>query len=366
MARREFLQQAQTYKPDKHDISGYYISEKLDGQRCFWDGGVSRGLATDTVPWANIMDPKKPGEKKKKIKPIATGLWSRLGNPIIAPDWWLNELPQMFLDGELWAGRGKFQTLRSIVSRDVADDRWDQVQFAVYGQPSAKQLFQAGEIKNTNFVHVIDPAAVKRFFINRKQNGVMNEILSAGYAGLDDFDRELFDLQSSLPATGVVHAHFHQLLPDSRSQAESVVVEWMDRICDQGGEGLVFRKPGSLWTPKRVKECLKMKPFEDDCGTVIGFTSGSLTDKGSKARGMIGAVILNYNGMRLEMSGMNYSYERAFATKEQTAYAWQHPSEDMPSDFQGQTFKIGDTVEFRYRELSDAGLPKEARYHRDV
>ena len=57
VVRREFLHLAQTYKPNKppragYDFSGYFLSEKLDGQRCFWDGGITRGMRTVDVPWA--------------------------------------------------------------------------------------------------------------------------------------------------------------------------------------------------------------------------------------------------------------------------------------------------------------------------
>ena len=36
----------------------------------------------------------------------------------------------------------------------------------------------------------------------------------------------------------------------------------------------------------------------------------------------------------------------------------------MPEHFQGQCFRKGQTVTFKYRELSDEGIPKEARYWR--
>ncbi len=113
LARREFLLLAKTLNFDKHDLTGWYLSEKLDGTRCFWDGGISRGLITKDVPWANILHPRT-GEPKKKIKPYSTGLWSRYGNPIIAPEWFLNQLPCCPLDGELWAGRKNFQLCRSM------------------------------------------------------------------------------------------------------------------------------------------------------------------------------------------------------------------------------------------------------------
>ena len=41
---REFVQLAQVYDPKKHGIAGWFVSEKLDGMRCLWDGGITRGL----------------------------------------------------------------------------------------------------------------------------------------------------------------------------------------------------------------------------------------------------------------------------------------------------------------------------------
>jgi DNA ligase-1 len=363
MARREFLQLADKFVVGKTDPSGMYVSEKLDGTRVFWDGGISRGVMTVRVPWANTTNPKT-GEMKDKIKPVATGLWSRYGNPISAPDWWLNQLPQMFLDGELFAGRGNFQTLRSIVAKDVADDdAWRMVQFAVFGAPQPGQIFQAGEIKNANFTLDMPTDAIKRFVAERDEAGVCSEILTA--PGMT-FDDELHLLQASLPQVDdtSVYLHPQRLLPTNRTLAEAVLDQFMDTVLDQGGEGVILRAPRSIWTPKRVKTLLKLKPFTDDCGTLTGFVSGRETDKGSKLRGLIGALILDYNGKRLELSGMT-NEERRFEDP-YTAYAYMHPGEDMPNGTKAIHFKVGDSVEFRYRELSDDLIPKEGRYHRAV
>jgi len=361
--RREFLQLADKFVVGKHDPSGMYVSEKLDGTRVFWDGGISRGVPTEQVPWANIMDPKKPGELKKKIKPVASGLWTRYGNPIIAPDWWLNTLPQMFLDGELFAGRGNFQELRSIVAKDVADtEAWREVKFAVFGTPSPGQVFQAGQIKNPQFILDVDPDVILKFTAERSEAGVMEEFM---HHGTLTFVEELQLLQSSLSLLDDSTAYLHQQwrLPDDRSMAEQTLNEFFDVILDKGGEGAILRAPESLWLPKRVKTLLKVKPFTDDQGAVTGFTSGRETDKGSKLRGLIGALVLEYNGKRLELSGLT-DEERRFETEEMTAHAYQNPGADMPLHFQGKHFKIGDVVEFKYRELSDDGIPKEARYLR--
>ena len=113
-----------------------------------------------------IIDPKT-GQKKAKIKPVATGLWSRYGNPIMAPDWWLNQLPSCPLDGELWAGRGKFQLCRSICGGDDPDDRFDQIVFAVYSSPPLTSIFGSGEIKNTNMVCTVDYLTIEAWIRQR-------------------------------------------------------------------------------------------------------------------------------------------------------------------------------------------------------
>src|SRR6266700_287617 len=58
------------------DPTGWWLSEKLDGVRAFWDG-------------------------KQFL--------SRLGNLFHAPAWFVAGLPHEPLDGELWLGRKKFQ-----------------------------------------------------------------------------------------------------------------------------------------------------------------------------------------------------------------------------------------------------------------
>lgn len=63
---------------------GYWMSEKLDGVRAYWDG---------------------------------TQLISRGGNKYNAPAAFVAGLPAYALDGELWLGRKKFQECVSIVKK---------------------------------------------------------------------------------------------------------------------------------------------------------------------------------------------------------------------------------------------------------
>jgi len=55
-----------------------------------------------------------------------------LGNYFYAPDWFAAELPSdVVLDGELFGGRGKFQTTVSIVKSQDQGDRWKTLTYKV-------------------------------------------------------------------------------------------------------------------------------------------------------------------------------------------------------------------------------------------
>jgi DNA ligase-1 len=368
-ARREFLQLAQTYHPEKPPRGGYnfancYVSEKLDGQRAFWDGGVTRGMKTLDVPWASVINPKT-GARKTKIKPIATGLWSRYGNPIMAPDWFLNGLPVMPLDGELFAGRGNFQQTMSIVRKDnPIDEEWQGVQFAVYSSPPFEAVFGDGEIKNSNFHCKLNWDFISTWLMARMavlpfRNDFVRMLSGAS------FDDELMRLQDVLSTpTDFAYLHRQIKLPAEHKQAVGEIERQLDKTLDVGGEGLIIRSATDIWYPKRMKYVLKYKPHDDAESTITGFTSGRIGKEG-KLRGKIGALITEYQGKRLEIAGLTHA-EREFATGTQAKFAHYHPGVDMPVDFAGKEFKVGDTITFKYRELSDAGIPKDARYFRGV
>jgi len=358
--RREFAQLADTYNPAKHKIAGWYISAKLDGCKAIWDGGITRGMPTRSVPWASVTDPKT-GLAKAKVKPLATGLWSRYANPIVAPDWFLNSLPACPLDGELWAGVGNFQLCRSICGGDEPDDRFDQISFAVYSSPALTSLFATGEIKNANHVCTIDEGQIEEFVKGRLQDfeGDYKFVMPAG-----TFDDELAFLQGAIETqSDNCFLHQQMKLPNDEDGAKAAAEAFLSKVLDGGGEGCVIRDPNAVWTPRRHKGLLKWKPYTDGDGRLVGFTSGRKTDKGSKLLGKIGALILDYEGKRLELAGLTDA-EREFSTGLESEYAADNPGKDMPAQFQGKHFKVGDTISFLYRELSDIGIPKEARYFR--
>jgi hypothetical protein len=145
--KQSFVMLAQVYNPRKHRIAGQYISEKLDGIRMIWDGGVSRGLPASEVPWANTAK-----HARFKTPPMATGLWTRYAQPIQAPSSFLDTLPKIILDGEAWCGRGQWERISSITRTSVNCDKvdWTGMKYYVFDSPSVWQMFGDRIIKETN------------------------------------------------------------------------------------------------------------------------------------------------------------------------------------------------------------------------
>ena len=142
MNRRELMMLAHPLDLKKHRIAGRLMSEKIDGQRAWWDGGISRGILARDVPYANTAKDARLVNKYYN----ATGLWSRYGKVIHAPDWWLDDMPNFSLDGELWMGPGTYQHLRSVVGKHEGTDAWINVKYHVFDWPTYQELFQEGRV----------------------------------------------------------------------------------------------------------------------------------------------------------------------------------------------------------------------------
>ncbi|MEE9548709.1 MAG: hypothetical protein V3V68_05075 [Nitrosomonadaceae bacterium] len=344
--KQDYLMLAHVFKPGKHNIGGWFMSEKLDGSRAFWDGGVSRGVPASEVPWANCV---KDDRLIKCV--IATGLWSRSGKVIYAPNDWLDQLPKCPLDGELFIGRGCFQDLRRIVAEHKPNKNWGDVKFMVFDSPlwSVFRMPREIKIRSEYSFWVLghswpDPKAIVRpHWI---------------------FEHSKLFIEGQCSKSHVAVPMEQERLPLRHEEALEYVTESLDTIVKEGGEGVMLRNPGSRWVTQRSHNLLKVKPSNDAVGTITGFTSGRETDRGSKLQGLIGALVLDYNGgKRLELSGLT-DEERQWDDPVMQAIAWENPGEQMGVTFQGKHFKIGDIVSFKYRELSDDGIPKEARYWR--
>lgn len=81
------------------DPTGWWMSEKLDGVRAVWQGGVFR---------------------------------SRNGNVFHAPESFRAQMPPYALDGELFIARGEFQATVSIVRTQQEDKGWNRIRFHIF------------------------------------------------------------------------------------------------------------------------------------------------------------------------------------------------------------------------------------------
>ena len=103
---RPALMLANVYHPGVV-LADYWVSEKYDGVRGFWDG-----------------------EK----------LLTRGGQPVMAPAWFTAGWPKTPMDGELWAGRGQFakavSTVRQQTPGPATDADWRGMRFMVFDLPA--------------------------------------------------------------------------------------------------------------------------------------------------------------------------------------------------------------------------------------
>ena len=351
--KREFLMLAQTYNPKKHGCAGWMLSEKIDGLRCFYDGGISRGTPAARIPWANTEK-----HARYKTEQIASGLWTRYGQPIQAPDWFLDALPPVMLDGELYSGRGNFQKVVSTVKRlEPFDDQWRDIRYVVFDAPRADEVFADGEIKNTNFKKVFSGIQVT-------ETGPPK---GAGFASRYKWLKALHFDQVGWEVLYQVQ------LPFKTSEAVAAIEVALDTIVAEGGEGVIMKSPSNLWVPERSHTMLKHKACNDAEGTVIGYTWGRETDKGSKLLGLMGALILRQdNGKTLELSGFTdaeremgwVSLDSCRPLKGISEYGSEHPGEVCCDAVHNPMFPRGSRITYRYRELTDDGISKEARFFR--
>jgi len=300
-----FLMKAQRLNPKRLIPGVTKWSIKLDGMRAFWDGGITRGR-TD-VPFA--MHQK------------ATGLWSINAKVIHAPDWWLDTLPQdIFLDGELWAGIGQFQNVMSICKRHTPDERWLNIQFRVFESLVPRIVYTPRVIDQPTCSLTIDHT-------------------------VRDYMKNLCPNWEVAPEVKTIEQNVFTSLEDIP----------LDALLLEGHEGIMFRNP-SKWEPTRSWGIMKLKPFLDDEAKVIGYTGG---DKGFT--GKIGALIVNWNNKWFKISsGLDYTDRETNDPEECAKYS----GKVLPMHIESLTIPRDAIITFKYRELTDEGTPKEARYWR--
>jgi DNA ligase 1 len=201
--------------PGDVDLAGWWMSEKLDGVRAYWDG-------------------------KQFL--------SRLGNPYHAPSFFVEGLPDIPLDGELWAGRKKFQRTVSIARRQDKSDHWKELRYVVFDAPAMDAPFE----DRLRFVE----------------------------------DR----LRSGPPPHAQPHAH---VVCNGIAHLKAELA----RVESLGGEGLMLRQPGSKYEVGRSTTLLKVKTFHDAEARVVAHAAGE-----GRHKGRVGALVVEMaNGTRFSV-----------------------------------------------------------------
>lgn len=326
MKNRKLVMRATEFDANKYKADGSYLSEKYDGFRALWLPW-SRGLNWRMFPWANTL--------RDDHDYISTGLWTRRGKPIMAPAFFLDQLPSnMPLDGELHMGRGVFEKVASVVRKlDPIDTEWMEVRYSVFDIPSYSEFFRTGTIREggkagdpayevemrlqmfNQFVSMDDP-----YFNPRRFSQVYLQLQRMEWAPQIDFV-----LQTRLPIT--------------RKAAEDMVSDKLAEMVEAGGEGLMLRQPHSIWEPYDSADLAKVKKLRDSEAQVIGYTEGK-----GRLTGMVGAFrVIWWNGKKdveFDLSG--------FTDVQRT-------QEFLP---------IGTRVTFKYGDITKDGLPKFGRFWR--
>jgi len=138
-------------------IEHYWVSEKLDGVRGYWNG-------------------------KQLI--------SRQGNVFPAPAWFTADFPDQALDGELWIARGKFEEVTSIVrTQQGADERWRNISFMIFDLPSSKETFTARlvimeQLVNASHSPYLKMIKQEKITTHQALQKKMDEVVNGGGEGL--------------------------------------------------------------------------------------------------------------------------------------------------------------------------------------
>jgi len=203
------------------DPAPYLVSEKLDGVRAIWDG---------------------------------QSLKTRSGRLIKAPAWFVDALPAMALDGELWIARQRFDEVSGIVRREVPiDAEWRKVRYMLFELPGAIGTFA----ERVDRMQVI---------------------------------------------VGKANVPWLQVIEQHPAVNRENLKKLLARVVRQGGEGLMLHRADAPYEAGRSDTLLKLKPALDAEGVVVRHLPGK-----GKYEGMMGALEIRLADGKLLRLGSGFS-----------------------------------------------------------
>lgn len=215
-------------------------------------------------------------------------LVSRQGNIFHAPEWFLAPMPKTTLDGELWLGRGKFEQLSGRVRQQSPHDSvWRNIKYMVFDLPDNPQPFDT----------------------RLKQ---LNNILSN------------------------IKAPHIQLVKQFKMSTHEALMNKLDNIVAQGGEGLMLHLGSSFYENGRSDDLLKLKKHFDAEAVVIRHLPGK-----GKYKGMLGSLEVETADKKRFRIGTGFS-----DAERKTPPA------------------IGSVITYKYFGMTNKGIPRFASFLR--
>jgi hypothetical protein len=317
MAKRFPIQKA---KVEKGSPLGKFGSLKMDGMHVIWDGGITRGMSCEDVPFAN---PNAAGRE-------ATGLWTQYLNPVTAPDWWLDAMPRVMGSGELWAPDTTRDKIMGCKRHVPSGDIWDKVKFNCFTLIPPISFFNGGQIDLPHCKVNMDSAF--HWFMAGNAGGFQLDI-KPSYT----FYQRLFILRklTQYPSFKPV---------DQWKIDQTTDVALLKEQLTSCHDGLVFAKENALWCPTRSDDVTKDKDSNDSEAVIIGINDAV---KNGTWDGLVGSLQCRWLGL----SGDEEPVEFALSGMNRAERQWGY-------------FNVGDTITFRYREINENGMPMETRYWR--
>jgi len=151
--------------------------------------------------------------------------------------------------------------------------------------------------------------------------------------------------QARIPA---IQAVVHQLgqswvlaVPQEMATTERALLERLNRTVQAGGEGLMLHHGATLYTAQRTDGLRKLKPFDDAEAQVVGHVAGH-----GRHQGRLGALWM-------EIPAQEGQSAKRFKL-----------GTGLSDALRNTPPPVGTWVTFRYRGLTDAGLPRFASFLR--
>ena len=267
---------------------GWLLSEKYDGYRARW------------IPERQVF-------------------LSRNQKVFNAPDWFKCAMPDINLDGELFAGRENFQDMGVVRKKIPIDEEWINIKYVVYDLPEDNNVF---EVRVKNLKKVVDE--------NKKAWDTFQ------FSGEND-PSPFNSIESPIVFT-------EQIKIKSLKHLDEIYKD----VLSNGGEGVMIKDPRSYYEDKRSDYMLKYKPCFDAESIIVDYKVGQ-----GKYEGLLGSFVckplINYGNYSVIDEGHEFTLS-GMDDEIRSNYLETHPE--------------GTIITYEYSGMTDTGKPRFPRYLR--